>query len=162
MNGFVCYIVCHYVKRKIRVINDIIRDALKCKKPLNIKQIHSKLNSIYTEINEYNEIFMNKYYLSVWLIFGSLNTFLLYMAIIQRINLIINLIPIYCFLLMFTVFSLILLNASSVNTEANNSYKIFNSLYVCYFSSKFNFSKQLSIEKFKVIYIYLIIVFNSN
>ena len=152
MNGFFCHVICHYIKCKIRAINNRIRDSVKLKRRLNIRRMHSNLNSIYTETNEYNEIFFSKYYLSVWLFLGSLNTFLLYVTLFQNIPIFFIITFLYIFLLFFSLFSFLILNASSVNTEANNSYKIFNSLYVCYFSSKIQYKTQTILnDKLKVI-----------
>ena len=151
MNGFYVHVICHYIKCKIRAINNRIRDSVKLKRRLNIRRMHSNLNSIYTETNEYNEIFFSKYYLSVWLFLGSLNTFLLYIGLFQNIPIIFFIMYLESFLIFFSLFSFLILNASSVNTEANNSYKIFNSLYICYFSSKIQYKTQTSLNaKFKV------------
>ena len=145
------HVICHYIKCKIRAINNEIRDSVKLKRRLNIRRMHSNLNSIYTEINEYNEIFFSKYYLSVWLFLGSLNTFLLYLSLLANIPLLYKMISFYAFLLTFTLFSIIILNASSVNTEANNSHKLLNSLYVCYFSAQIReISKYSLIARLKV------------
>ena len=150
MNGFFCQLICHYIKCKIRAINNRIRDSVKLKRRLNIRRMHSNLNSIYTEINEYNEIFFSKYYLSVWLFLGSFNIFLLYIAIFQDILLIFVIIYMYAFVLLFSLFSFLILNASSVNSEANKSYKLLNSLFVCYFSAKIK-DRFPTFAKFKVI-----------
>ena len=159
MHGFFSHVICHYIKCKIRAINNRIRDSVKLKRRLNIRRMHSNLNSIYTETNEYNEIFFSKYYLSVWLFLGSLNTFILFVLFFQNIPIIFIVIYIYGIIILFSIFSFLILNASSVNTEANNSYKILNSLYVCYFLSKSNQKSQTQLYKNLKVIIYTYIVY---
>ena len=116
---------------KVKQLNENILVFLKKKIIFNrniiIKNIFS-LDSLYSEINEYNTKLWSKYLLTIWLIMGSLISLTLFVIISSKIN---NLMRILCsfgLFLFITTFLLIINTSSSVNYEANKSYKLFNSL----------------------------------
>jgi hypothetical protein len=127
------YIMCSYIKIKIKELNkklkNIIRKGNKTNGRLIEKFIHS-LNSIHNEINEYNISFWSKYLLSIWLIFGSSTILCLYCALFIKMNLIYKLILLYLSFLFITLFVFIANMASSVNSEANKSYKLLNEIII--------------------------------
>jgi len=85
------YIICYYVKVKLKQFNQIISNKLKSKKKINRRfnqSIISSLNSLYFKINAYNTNFWSKYLLSIWLILGSVIIDSLYFIIFVPMNII--------------------------------------------------------------------------
>ena len=125
------YIICSYIKIKIKELNENILIMIKKKRFSNrnimMKMIRS-LNSLYSEINEYNTKFWSKYLLSIWLIMGSLINIILYLLLFSEINILFKIIFIFGLIIFITTFLFIINTSSSVNYEANKSYKLFNSL----------------------------------
>ena len=126
------YIICSYIKIKIKELNEKILIMTKKKILLRktfLQIIHS-LNSLYSEINEYNTKFWSKYLLSIWLIMGSLINSVIFMIFFSQINKFFKIPLIYGLFILIITFLLIINTSSSVNYEANKSYKLLNSLMV--------------------------------
>jgi hypothetical protein len=127
------YLICRYIKIKIKQQNDFISKAIVERKPINstkiLRSIH-KFNAIYSEINEYNNQFWSLYLLSIWLIFGSLIIFLSYFFFFAELTIILKVFFGYAFVLITSIFLFIISNASSVNYEANKIYKLLNQIIV--------------------------------
>jgi hypothetical protein len=133
------YLICRYIKIKFKKSNDFVR-----KKKINNKNFLGfirGLNAKYSELNEFDSNFWSKYLLSIWLIFGALVNFTLYLFLFTDLKIIFKLIVSYCFALFFLIFIFIISTASSVNYEANQIYKPFN-----YIMANQNF-KRLSLTK---------------
>ncbi len=107
------------------------------------------LNSIYSEINEYNTKFWSKYLLSIWLIMGSVIKMTLVIIIFIQTN-IIKIAFTYGLLLLIPMFLFIINTASSVNYEANKSYILLNSIMA---SNAMHYINNIFVikNKFKVI-----------
>ena len=105
--------------------------TIKQTKTLRIRNILHSYDALYREIDEYNTTYWSQFLFSVWLFFG--------VFLVIAISLLFFNLPIVMKIMIFIViFTLIILYiyimtiASSVNSEANKSYLIFNSFIVNY------------------------------
>ena len=89
-----------------------------------------ELNRLYVEINEYNTTYWSKFLLSVWITCGFVIVINIFIALFVKMPLIIKIIYIYGTLISLIIFITIIFTASSVNSKANKSYKLFNRLYI--------------------------------
>jgi hypothetical protein len=129
------YLICRYIKIKIKEQNDLIAKAIVERKVINsqkILRLIRNLNAIYSEINEYNREFWSKYLLLIWFIFGFLIIFCSYFLFFAKLILILKLIIGYGFAFITLTFLFIISTASSVNYEANKIYKHLNQVIVYY------------------------------
>ena len=133
--GFYFYIICIYLRFRIRKLNENLVKT-KSWSSLSLSSVLREIDSLYKQINEYNDSFWSKYFATFWLFFGSLILFLLYISLFSKIYIIFNLMFCYGFILLMTFFLFVILNASSVNSEANKSHKILNSIYVSLYCKK--------------------------
>jgi ABC-type multidrug transport system permease subunit len=69
---------------------------------------------------------------------------LLYLVIFSKVNIYIRLILVYLLMAFTTFFLFIIFTASSVNYEANKTYKLLNSLFVFYNSNRNKYKLRLS------------------
>jgi hypothetical protein len=70
------YLICRYIKIKIKEQNDLIAKAIVERNVINRTKILRSirnLDGIYTELNEYNREFWSLYLLLIWLMFGLIN-----------------------------------------------------------------------------------------
>ena len=74
--------------------------------------------------------FWSKYLLSIWLILGSVITNCLYFMLFIEMNIILKYLIGYFVILIIISFLFIINTVSSVNYEANKSYKLLNSIMV--------------------------------
>jgi hypothetical protein len=143
------YIICRYIKIKIKELNEKVLKMTKKKILLKktFLQIIYSFNSIYAEINEYNTKFWSKYLLSIWLIMGSLINCVIFMIFFTQINKFFKFGLIYALILLIITFLIIINTSSSVNYEANKSYKILNSIVVS--NARFNTNLRLfTVQRF--------------
>jgi hypothetical protein len=129
------YLICRYIKIKIKGQNEFIAKAKVERKVLNGQKILKSilnLNAIYSELNEYNREFWCLYLLSVWLLFGVFIIFTSYFFFFWRIDY--NFESFCCLYFSFTIltFLFIMSTASSVNYEANKIYKPLNQVMANY------------------------------
>jgi len=127
------YIICLYIKIKLKELNNEITLMSLSKRKINgqtVGDMIRSLSSIYSEINEYNSNYWSKYFLTIWLIFGFCIVVSLYVIIFIGMNIICRIVLIYAIGTLVLIFLFIINTASSVNLEANKSYKLLNSLMV--------------------------------
>ncbi len=127
------YLICRYIKIKIKEQNDFIAKAIVEQKVINIRKILRSirnLNAIYLELNEYNQNFWSKYLLSIWLIFGVIINFCFSFFFFAKLTLILKFIVYYGLVFLISTFLFIISTASSVNYEANKIYKPLNKIMV--------------------------------
>jgi hypothetical protein len=135
------YIICYYLRIKLRNINNEIeiknrRNTRHSEFQLFVKYVTNSLNSIYLEITEYND--------NYWSIFLFLFTFLLYTCVNAMLyksiygisNAYLVLMVRYIVILWILMFLFLFFIASSVWMESNRSYELLNKLYVSKMSLK--------------------------
>jgi hypothetical protein len=127
------YIICLYLKLKLRNANNSIRKCFEKKdKMINrrIKNILISLNAIISEINTYNNDLWSKY-LMIVLIIMILNFDLVFFeAIFGKMNLFLKIIFFYASSIFFLLLIILINTASSVTFEANKSFNLLNKLFI--------------------------------
>ncbi len=136
------YIICLYLKLKLRNANNSIRKSFEKKYKMNnhrMKNILKSLNSIISEINTYNNDFWSKYLMVVLIIITIALDLVLFQSIFGKMNFFIKMILFYGSCTAFLLLMILINTASSVSFEANISYKLLNKLFITY-------NKQISIR----------------
>ena len=93
-----------------------------------ISNVLLALNKLNTELNEYNASFWSKILINFWLIYSSFIILVLYNSLFTSMDIIVKLIYDYVCILFVMLFLFVIFTASSVNSEANKSYKLLNQL----------------------------------
>jgi len=127
------FLICYYMKYKICSVNNNLVINLKSSKIYQINHsidLIKSLNSLYLEINDYNSNYWSKFLLLIWLTYSAISDSLLYSTIFGKMNLLSRILFIYAAISMSSSLLLIISIASSVNSEANKSYQLLNSLMI--------------------------------
>jgi len=127
------YLICYYIKLKLRRINREIMTRSLNKRTINNRNVYyiiKYLTSLYSEIEQYNGIYWSKYLFCVLILFTTIINTILYLTIFAKMILIVKLIFIYGSSIFIGVLLLTIDTASSVNKEASKSHKFLNS-YMC-------------------------------
>jgi hypothetical protein len=136
------YIICLYLKLKLRNVNNSIRKSFEKKYKMTnyrMKNILNSLNSIISEINTYNNDLWSKYLMIILMSVLIILDLVLFEAIFGKMSLFFKII-LFCGSCLIFILLMILINtASSVSFEANKSYKLLNKLFII------NNKKQISI-----------------
>ena len=122
------YLICYYLKIKIKTINTEIQALIKNKEFRKIQIFIKQLNQVYVEIDEYNKTFFASFLLTFWLTVGSVFVLLLFGAIFQNVNIVYKIVFYYNSALFAGCIALVIFTPSSLNSEAFKSYNILNSL----------------------------------
>ena len=125
------YLICYYLKSKIRAIDRQVIQSIQLSRYQNLRQIIQNYYQIYSEINEYNTTFWSKYLFVFWLLFGAIIVLAL-IAIFNDLAIVITLGLCLLTIYMAIIFCMVIFNTSSVNSVANNSYKVLIKLYIHY------------------------------
>ena len=134
--GFYFDIICYYLRLRLRKINrSLVTIKTSTSSSLSMGSTLRQIDLIYKQIIDYNQ-FLSKYLLQFWLLLSSLTLFFLYISIFAKTNPFFSIILTYAFILFMSYLLFVILNASSVNSEANKSHKILNSIYVSFYSNK--------------------------
>jgi hypothetical protein len=136
------YIICLYLKLKLRNANNSITKSFEKKYKLNnyrMKNILKSFNSIISEINTYNNDFWSKYLMVVLIMFVIALDLVLFQSIFGKSDLFIKMILFYISCSEFSLLMILLNTASSVSFEAKKSYKLLNKLFITH-------NKQISIR----------------
>jgi hypothetical protein len=127
------YIICLYLKFKLRNANNSIRNSFERKCRITnhrMKNILKSLNSIISEINTYNNDLWSKYLMIVLMLIIIVFDILLFQSVFGKTSFLFKIIFFYISCLVF-LFLIILINtASSVTFEANKSYKLLNKMFI--------------------------------
>ena len=123
------YIICYYLKLRIKAINDSIGNKLKSQTRVNINfiQIMNSLDEIYGEIHEYNTTYWSKFLLCLWISLVSIISFLAYSSIFGEMQFINRFIVFYVSVLFSTILLMVIKTASLVFYETKKTYKLLNS-----------------------------------
>jgi hypothetical protein len=129
------YIICLYLKLKLRNANNSIRTGFQKKYKITnyrMKNILKSLDSIVSKINTYNNDFWSKYLMIVVITVILVVDLIFFVAIFGKLNFFFKIAIIYASSVVF-LFLVILINAaSSVSFEAKKSYKLLNKLFITY------------------------------
>jgi hypothetical protein len=139
------YLICRYIKIKIKKQNDLIAKAIVKRNLSNSTKILRSirnLDAIYAELNEYNREFWSLYLLLIWLIFGLIINFYTYFCFFAELNIILKPFVVYGLVTGISIFLFIISTASSVNYEANKIYKHLNQIMVYYSLNHIRFKKR--------------------
>jgi hypothetical protein len=129
------YIICLYLKLKIRNANNSIRKSLEKKYKMNnyrVKNILKSLNSIISEIDTDNKDFWSKYLMVVLIIVIIVLDLVLFQSIFGKMSFFIKMFLFYGSCSGFSLLMILINTASSVSFEAKKSYKLLNKLYITY------------------------------
>jgi hypothetical protein len=127
------YIICLYLKLKLRNTNNSIRKCFEKKyKTTNrrIKNILISMDCIISEINTYNNDLWSKYLMIVLVSVILVVDLIFFEAIFGKMNLFFKTIFFYGSSAFFLILIILINAASSVSFEANKSYKLFNKLFI--------------------------------
>ncbi len=136
------YIICLYLKLKLRNSNNIIKERFNKKYRMTnkkMKNILKTLNSIAREINTYNNDLWSKQLMIVLIFILIVLDFVLFESIFGKMNLFLRMFWFYGSCSVFSLLMILINTASSVTFEAKVSYKLLNKLFI-------NFNKQVSIR----------------
>jgi len=138
------YIICYYVRSKIKVINSKLETKVKNKfqiKNFHLIQTIKSLSSVYSEIIDYNNNYWSKFLFWIWILLTTLIDTFLYLLFFGDLQLFQRML-FYCFGFQFiSTLLIIIIISSSVNFEAKKSYKILYSLIAYTSSRNFRFDR---------------------
>ena len=146
----VFYILCLYLKMKINSLNERLLEMKRRKRFIRIRETLQSIDSLYSEINEYNTTFWSKILFTFCTLLGTVIVFVLYICLFTKIDLINLCLFTYALSIDSFLFLMIIFTASSVNYCANKSYKTLNSLIISYSKHNKQFSYTKVSTKFKV------------
>jgi hypothetical protein len=121
-------IICYYLKIKLRIINKKII-SFRIRK-FNIILAIKSLQSIHSEIKEYNNNYWSEFLFWLCITFTPINAFGAYQLFFVNYNILISLVYIYAILLTSFMLYYPLNSASSVVVDANKSYKHLMNTYI--------------------------------
>jgi hypothetical protein len=127
------YIICLYLKLKLRNVNNSIRKCFEKKFKMTnrrMKNILKTLDSIISEINTYNNDFWSKYLMFVLITVILVVDLAFFVSIFGKLNIFLKVLLIYGSSVVFLFLVILINTASSVSFEANKSYKLLNKLFI--------------------------------
>jgi hypothetical protein len=127
------YIICLYLKLKLRNANNSIRKSFEKKYKIanhRMKNILISLDSIISEINIYNNDLWSKYLMIVLITVILALDFALFEAIFGKMSLFFKILLFYGSCVLFLLLIILINIASSVSLEANKSYILLNKLFI--------------------------------
>jgi hypothetical protein len=142
-------LICRYIKIKIKESNDFVSQLIFRRKLIKWQQVLRIIRNLdvkYSELDEYNQEIWSKYLLSMWLISGTYINFYLYPLFFVEMTVINKSICGYGTAFAFLAFLYLIINASSINYEANKMYKLLNHITVYNSSSRLRFSTRNNLK----------------
>jgi hypothetical protein len=127
------YIICLYLKLKLRNANNSIRKSFEGKYKMNnykMKNILKSLDSIISEINIHNNDFWSKYLMIVLMSVIIVFDILFIQSLFGKMSLFLKITFFYGSCLMFLLLIILINTASSVSFEVKKSYKLLNKLFI--------------------------------
>jgi hypothetical protein len=135
------YIICLYLKLKLRNTNNIITKSFDKKYKMNnnrIKNILNSLDSIISEISIYNNDLWAKYLMIVLVSVILVLDLSLFESLFGKMSLFFKILMLYFSGIIFVLLIILINTASSVSFEANKSYKLLNKLFITYNKKQFS------------------------
>jgi hypothetical protein len=145
------YVMCLYLRLKIRNINDQIQKYIVRRNfgDLNIDHVLQSLTSIHMEIGDYNKRYWSNFSFTLLVFYVTSMNIVLYIIIFKEIAIIVKICLFYAFLLCLIVIIFYLQAASAVSHEAIQSYKLLNKLSIaCTGNKRVNVSKRIKVSVF--------------
>jgi hypothetical protein len=127
------YIICLYLKLKLRNANNSIRKSFEVKYKMTnykMKNILKSMDSIISEINIHNNDFWSKYLIIVLMLVIITFDILLFESLFGKMSLFFKILLFYASNILFLLLIILINTASSVSFEANKSYKLLNKLFI--------------------------------
>ena len=124
------YIICYYLLIKIKSINKVIIELIKSKIPLNegrVYRIMGSINEIRLENHDYNVNYWSTFLLCIWILFIVIISAIAFLAMFFE-DFYYKYICILAANIFLSGLIIVIRSASSVNNEANMSYKLMYSL----------------------------------
>ena len=122
------YIVCKYLIIKINRQNERAVESEKTRNGSGISGILIKLDSIYREIDEYNDTFLSKFVFIIWLYLGAAIMLLIFVIIFRDIIVFMRVILIYGIIVIYGSLHFVFITGASLNNKAFRTYKLFNAI----------------------------------
>jgi len=147
------YIICYYLKIKLRNANNYVRKIFGRKMKvnrLNIKNILHTINAIHREINEYNTDYWSIYLMIVIMLIIIGMDIVLFHAIFGKIGLLFKVSLFYGSCFAFMLVMVLINTASSVSFESNKSYKLLNKLFLSRNISKISLTIRIKVWIHKI------------
>jgi hypothetical protein len=133
------YIICLYLKLKLRNANNSITKSFDRKFKMTnykMKNILKSLDSIISEINIHNNDFWSKYLMIVLMLVIIVFDIGLFESFFGKMSLFFKIIVFYGSITIFLVFIILINTASSVSFEAKKSYNLLNKLFITFSNNK--------------------------
>ena len=124
------YIICQYLKIKIKSFNKSLLNVINSKKRCNIKYMIQTLHEILSEIMEFNNNFWSMFLSLFTVIIITVTNMILYFVLFSKTILIYKIGLFLQFIELKLVFFVLLLSSSSVYSENFKTYKVLNKLYI--------------------------------
>jgi len=127
------HLICFYLKCKIKTLNQKIKTNCSHRRRIRNSEttiILKSLTSVYSETIQYNNNYWYKFLFWFWALFSLMVNTFLYSTIYGNLNFIVKSIFIVGTISLICAQLLVTNTASSVNNEANKSYKLLNSLVI--------------------------------
>jgi hypothetical protein len=133
------YILCLYLKLKLRNANNIITKSFEKKYKMTnykMKNILKSLDSIISEINILNNDFWSKYLMIVLILVIIVFDIVLFQSIFGKMSFFFKIVLFYASFVLFILLIILINTASSVSFEADKSYKLLNKLFITISNNK--------------------------
>ncbi len=133
------YIICLYLKLKLRNINNSITKSFDRKFKMTnnkMKNILKSLDSIISEINIHSNDFWSKYLMIVLMLVIIVFDIFLFESLFGKMSLFFKIILFYVSIVSFVLLIILINTATSVSFEANKSYKLLNKLFITISNNK--------------------------
>ena len=127
------YIICLYLKLKLRNTNNSIRKCFEKKYKITnyrMKNILISLNSMILEINTYNNDLWSKYLMIVLMFVIIVLDLDLFETVLGKMSFLFRIFLFYGSSMLFLQLIILINTASSVSFEANKSYKLLNKMFI--------------------------------
>jgi hypothetical protein len=127
------YIICLYLKLKLRNANNSITKSFDRKYKMTnykMKNILKSLDSIISEINTHNNDLWSKYMMIVLMLVITTVDLVLFESIFGKMSLFFKIILFYATIVLFLLLIILINTASSVSYEAKKTYMLLNKLFI--------------------------------
>jgi hypothetical protein len=141
------YIICLYLKLKLRNGNNRIRKCFEKKYRITNQRMNNILkvwNSIISEINTYNNDLWSKYLMFVLISDIIVLDLALFETVFGKMNFFFKMLAFYISNTLFLLLIILINTASSISLEANKSYKLLNKLFIT-IDKKISFSNKIKV-----------------